>query len=318
LAHHSDLNCIDRGRRGELVAALIIMQARDAARGASSVNKRWVTVAEFMKALLPLADYEELRISQPTFWREEDDKPFEELFEGYGIWFNHVIKVEDGKMMSVENLWKFVTRGAMIIFANNQEGIDIVVPLCDTKQKLSRNSVTAILFQVKNSAKYTNKIAPKLFDSMNPFKLGIFPADKSVIPKPMIRLVFALASPKAGVVFRERAKRSNPKRKTRSKSAFDNFTAFDIWLPGLSPDTFGQIGGDLAPYQILLERSLRPHDAFELIDDPLVGEKAKKLRKSRRRRVASLAFFGPDYEEIHRKDDQQEVQEPGSSTLPVG
>jgi len=31
LAEHSDLNCVDRGRRGELVAALIIMQARDAA-----------------------------------------------------------------------------------------------------------------------------------------------------------------------------------------------------------------------------------------------------------------------------------------------
>jgi hypothetical protein len=32
LAMHSDLNCIDRGRRGELVATLLIMQAYDAAR----------------------------------------------------------------------------------------------------------------------------------------------------------------------------------------------------------------------------------------------------------------------------------------------
>ena len=29
LAQHSDLNCIDHGRRGELVAALILMQTRD-------------------------------------------------------------------------------------------------------------------------------------------------------------------------------------------------------------------------------------------------------------------------------------------------
>ena len=32
LARHSDLNCVDRGRRGELVATLLIMQAFDAAR----------------------------------------------------------------------------------------------------------------------------------------------------------------------------------------------------------------------------------------------------------------------------------------------
>jgi hypothetical protein len=309
LAHHLDLNCIDRGRRGELVAALIIMHARDAARGASSANSRWVTVADFMEALLPPSDYEKLRNSRPTFWREEDDKPFEELFEGYGMWFNHVIKIEDRKMISVENLWKFVTRGAMVLCSNNQDGIDIVLPLCDTKQKLSRNSMTAILIQVKNDERFKKKIAPTLFDRMSPSKLGIFPKNRSsttVIPKPVIRLVFALASPQAGVVFRERA---NPNRKRH----FNNFTAFDIWLAGLSTDTFRQIGGDLGPYHILLERSLRPHDAFELTDDPLVGEKAKKLRKSRRQRVAPLAFSRPDHEAIHRKDDQ----EPGSSTLPV-
>jgi hypothetical protein len=27
LAHHSDLNCVDRGRRGEQVAAVLIMRA---------------------------------------------------------------------------------------------------------------------------------------------------------------------------------------------------------------------------------------------------------------------------------------------------
>ena len=36
LAQHSDLNCVDRGRRGELVAALLIMRACDAAQAVSS------------------------------------------------------------------------------------------------------------------------------------------------------------------------------------------------------------------------------------------------------------------------------------------
>jgi len=54
LATHSNLHCIDHGGRGELVAALIIMQARDAAFFSS--GRRWVSVGDFMKALLPEAD----------------------------------------------------------------------------------------------------------------------------------------------------------------------------------------------------------------------------------------------------------------------
>ena len=39
------------------------------------------------------------------------------------MWFNHVFKVEDDKMISVDNLWKFVMRGALLL-SNNTEGID--------------------------------------------------------------------------------------------------------------------------------------------------------------------------------------------------
>ena len=56
LAHHSDLSCVDRGRRGELVAALLIMRACDAARAAPS-GRRWVPVDVFIKELLPPAEY---------------------------------------------------------------------------------------------------------------------------------------------------------------------------------------------------------------------------------------------------------------------
>jgi hypothetical protein len=299
LAHHSDLSCIDRGRRGELVAALIIMHAGDVARGASLVDRRWVTVVKFMKALLPPSDYDTLRNSGPTFWRAQEDRPFEETFQGYGMWFNHVIKVEESEMISASNLWKFVTRGAMVMCSNNQEGIDILLPVCDTKRTLSRHSVTAILIQVKNAKRYKKDIDKTLFDGMDPLNLGIFsknppnaPLDTD-IPKPVIRLVFALASPEAGVVFRQRAERRNHP---------DTFTTFDIWLAGLSASTFRQVGEDLASYQILLERSLRPHDAFELKDDPSVGDKARKLRRPRRQRMAPLAFSGPAHEAIHRPE----------------
>jgi hypothetical protein len=98
LAKHSDLHCIDRGRRGELVAALLLMQARDAAvqlkRGKSqgSEGQRAVSVADFMKALLPQSSYEELQISRPTLWRVGEDRSFDETFKEYSMY--HVIGIE--------------------------------------------------------------------------------------------------------------------------------------------------------------------------------------------------------------------------------
>ncbi|KAH9991140.1 hypothetical protein BJV77DRAFT_554959 [Russula vinacea] len=181
LAGHSDLHCIDRGRRGELVAALLIMQAHDEARGESS-GRRWVSVANFMKALLPTSKHDELLKCRPTFWREGEDQPFEEIFKDYGMWFNHVIKIEDGEMFSVEHLWKFVTRGAMILCSNGQKGIDIVLPVCHTKQNLSSDSMTAILIQVKNAERFKKNIHESLFDAMSPFDLGVFPEEGSRPP----------------------------------------------------------------------------------------------------------------------------------------
>src|SRR6266852_1526343 len=130
LAKHSDLNCIDRGRRGELVAALLIMQAYDAAREA---ERRWVSVANFMEALLPPKKYNTLLQSAPTSWpKDRDYETFEAIFKNYGMWFNHVIKIENKEMISIDHLWKFVVRGAMILCATNLDGFDIVLPVCDT------------------------------------------------------------------------------------------------------------------------------------------------------------------------------------------
>jgi len=313
LADHSDLGCIDRGRRGELVAALLIMRAYDVARPARGWRydvKRCVSVVEFMKALLPESEYGTLCNSLPTVWCENEEKPFKKAFEDYGMWFNHVIKIEDKKMLSVDCLWKFVMRGAMILCGNGQDGIDIVLPVCHTKRKLSPDSMTAIMIRVKNAERFKKEVKKTLFDAMNPFDLGIFSENgPSNITKPVIRLVLALSSPEAGVIF--------PKRASHQRH-LNAFTSFDIWLAGLSKDTYKQIGGDLKSYEALLERSLRPHDAFEMLDHPVVDEywmdkhlkdkhlKDKHLKGSRaaRRRMAPLVLPEPEHYEIHRKDTE--------------
>ena len=105
LASHSDLNCVDRGRRGELVAALLIMRACDAARAVWE-GRRWISVDGFMKELLPQTKYEILMESFPTFYRDGQKQEIVTTFKDYGIWFNHVIKVEQKKMFSANHLWK--------------------------------------------------------------------------------------------------------------------------------------------------------------------------------------------------------------------
>ena len=175
LAGHPDLSCIDRGVRGELVATLLIMQAYDAARIYS--RESWVSVISFMEALLPTLEYDTLLQSGPTFWRENEEKSFKETFKDYGMWFNHVIKIEDNKMISVDHLWKFVLRGGMILCANNEDGIDIVLPVCHQEQTISPDSMTAVLIRVKNAERFKKEITESIFDAMTPFDLGILPKD---------------------------------------------------------------------------------------------------------------------------------------------
>ncbi|KIL59036.1 hypothetical protein M378DRAFT_284568 [Amanita muscaria Koide BX008] len=281
LASHSDLNCVDRGRRGELVAALIIMQARDAA--VLSARARRVSVCEFIQALLPDLAYEELSKSTPRFWLEGEDRlSFIKTFEHHSMWFNHVIKIERSRLIHVESLWRFITRGAMIICTHCQYGVDIVLPVvCDMTKPLSRDNMSAILIQVKNDESYGPNIDKTLFDHLNPFELGLFSKGQS---KPVIRVVFALASDEVGVTF--------PPARTLVHHS-DTFTTFDIWCAGISARTFKQIDErNLASYQFLLERSLQPHDAFNLqgSDDPYLDEGAKVARGHQRRRMAALTM----------------------------
>jgi len=292
LASHPDLRCINRGRRGELVAALIIMQARDASALAS--KRRWVSVHNFMEALLPSYAFEELHKSMPTFWCANQKKTFSRTFEKYGMWFNHIIKVEDGEMIKAKTLWKFIMRGAMVMCSDNQYGVDIVLPICDTEGKLSRDTVTAILIQVRNVKCHTGSVVQWMFDAMNPFDVGLFPRAKGQSPLPVIRLVFALGSDEAGVVF------PNPRRRR------DLLTSFDIWCAGLSQNTFNIPGDDLESYRILLNRSRQPHDGFEAketIDYPKFNDSTRAEKGLQRRRVAPLVMSQPGHDVHHTHSD---------------
>jgi hypothetical protein len=125
------------------------------------------------------------------------------------------------------------------------------------------------------------------FDHMAPFRVGLF--SDGQLPRPVLRVVFALRSGKAGISF-------STTLGQHDDHAADSFAAFDIWCAGLSPDTFKYIGDDdLAPYRLLLERSLRAHDALELekTDDRYMDDLTRAEIGRSRRATTSLAM--PDY-----------------------
>ena len=295
LAYHPDLSSVDRGRPGEIVAALIIMQARDVSLAASANERRWMPVSDFMQALLPSSAFETLQSSLPTFWREGELKGFEETFRDYRMWFNHIIRVGTGEMMKAEHLWKFITRGAMIVCPVDYGGVDIVLPVCIRTGNLARDTVTAIIIQVKTSDHFQCSIDNFCFDGMDP-SLLVFSEGQS--PRPIIRVVFALGSHEAGILFRSPPPRCS-EHDDSEDSDNDNdhcegdFTSFDIWCAGLSPDTFKDIGGDLAAYKVLLDRSLRSHisEALDLADDPYSRDETKAARVNARRKMLPMGFL---------------------------
>ncbi|KAF8264914.1 hypothetical protein EI94DRAFT_1805150 [Lactarius quietus] len=102
LANNSSISCVDRGQRGEMVAALLIMHARDVV--AAFCGSRAVSVDGIMRALLPIPAYEMLISTKPRDWRAGEDMPFSKAFEGYSMWFNHIIKVHQSEMINTEHL----------------------------------------------------------------------------------------------------------------------------------------------------------------------------------------------------------------------
>jgi len=289
-------NCISHGERGELVAALLVMQARDAlTRGKS---RRWVYVCDFMKSLL--GDSARTNLASPSvMFSKEEDRPLAEKFKDARMWFNHVLKVRNTDLINVRYLWKFISRGAMILCANNQRGVDIVLPVCYSGDVLSRRNVTAILIQVKNDTSFGEEIHGHLFDAMNPFTINLF--DKQSQPLPIIRMVFALASQTPAVKY------CSPDRPDSPTYKPGGFTSYDIWCAGTSGETFPIMGADEDAYRGLLDcTQFRGQEyavgAIQEVDYP---EKVEKKKIALLRNCNPLVENGAEHQSFCKEHPEE-------------
>ena len=119
-------------------------------------------------------------------------------------------------------------RGAAVLCANNQTGIDAINVFLRDGTKLVRENAGLILHQMKNDPRYSTEPQPKLFNAMDPRDLEILGTGDLAVP--LIKIIFALAArtPSLNVV------RHDP---TKEYPA----VVYEIWCAGISPDILGPI-----------------------------------------------------------------------------
>jgi hypothetical protein len=276
---------IAKGYRGELAALVILILAIDAAiknhdpppQPAKILNNspKWKisvrSIDSFLGCLIANTAYTRIQGAKPTKARTEQEatRDFKTTFKNSKVYFNHFVKLDDLDLLSRDDLYKLIARGAAILCADGQGGVDIIVPFLFRNHFLNAMDVSAIFIQVKNAKKYTTKPDPLLFDLMDPFKLGFFKkSDKKVVP--IIRMVFALGSPNAAVEIvlpkvpgLQREAKATAQRGISEEPQRPNFTSFDIWCAGASNATFEVIGREQSEiYKKLLSTGTLYQDAY--------------------------------------------------------
>ena len=247
---------LDKGDRGELICLVLLTLARDLV--AKRTHRAAIPLLDFIKSLLAHEWHDSILDAMPAKSRceAESNRAFGHAFAHSRIYFNHFVKVHDFKVINRKFLWALKARGAAVLCANNQWGIDVMLPFVYEDATLRRDNISVILIQVKNSGSYSNAPNLFLFDAMNPYFLQIFDMTEEK-PLPIIRLVFALGSKNAGVeAVTTTAVRRNPPRAARGKKKIvaPPFTTYDVWCAGASSATFAVITPEQEPvYESLLK-----------------------------------------------------------------
>ncbi|KAI0259412.1 hypothetical protein BC834DRAFT_906310 [Gloeopeniophorella convolvens] len=274
------------------------MAARD--KAARMKGTRDVSLCEFLEALMPDFAYAQLKHALPFHYRTaEENKPFTKVFEDSRLWFNHVIKIQDLKMLSSHELWKFMTRGAIIMCADHQRAVDIVIPFCYSGDVLSRKTVSAIFIQVKNDHTFGPTTDYTLLHAIDPFTIEVYKGEET--PLPCIRMVFALASKASAVHI------VKPADRTTSRSS-KRFTAYDMWFAGIWPETFPIVGNEREEYQVILQRSMPDQKSAYADSDPNTGDQVKEARENIRRNLTPLCAIQPAHHAKYRRLEEMAAQ----------
>jgi hypothetical protein len=247
-----------RGPRGEVVMKLLITSASDefVTKGQPQVWK----VTDFLEKLFysPCTQNGSsiVRDALPSTVHPRRKKitketKFSEAFEGYVMYISHIIKAKSVDVLDRNCVWALASRHAGVECANGQGGVGIFLPIMRRDKTLGRYTVSVIVIQVKNNARYKDIPDVHLFDAMSPYTTHLFSSKDQDFwhgGPPIIRIVAAFSSPTPALTSvqdisseRKQTLRTSTKEATRSSRAY---TAYDFWCAGLSPEVWGPIKAD--------------------------------------------------------------------------
>ncbi len=213
---------VHKGFRGEFVVLLFMTLSRDAVVRQANSDKMWkkmkrrrkkewnriVSVEQFIRNLF--------RIDEQNDYGDVAQDLFDE-FKDSKMHFNHFIKPHDRDVVSVKYLPHLMLRGAAVLCTKLLQGVDVAIPV---------SGYAMILVRVENDGVYGADVDSRVFEEMDPAKLGIGKLTS------VIRIVFALASSKTSLHIQKRVLKYK-KGKTCK--------AYDIWCAGLSSEILGPV-----------------------------------------------------------------------------
>jgi len=266
---------MSKGDRGELIVANITIDTLDGlAFKDGNLSSFVIKTTAYFEALFVQNLYKDkIQNAKPSTLRDDsDDKTFGETFKDSYVYVTHFIKVYDYSVLTDGFIMALAARGVAILCADNQAGVDMILPVVYKDRVLRRTNMTVIMIQSKNNVKFSTTPHRYLFHLMNPFTLGIF-NKRDDNPRPVIRMVYALAARKPIFQVIERGRppserackdKGRGKGKSGGRSSIHSFTSFDIWCGHTSSSTFGAIPPeDNETYRELLKRSKDVVEMFE-------------------------------------------------------
>ncbi|KAI9455312.1 hypothetical protein HD554DRAFT_2317739 [Boletus coccyginus] len=134
---------VDPGDRGELLVMLLLTIARDKAVGRPDkygvplTGFRWCSVKSFLSGL-----FVESALTDAI---GDKRSATEKVLGDSKLYFNHFVKVHEFETLNAKHIMRLMTRGAAILCANNQKGVDLVIPF--TRSGLTREDLGVILVQ---------------------------------------------------------------------------------------------------------------------------------------------------------------------------
>jgi hypothetical protein len=260
---------VHKGDRGELLVMMLLTQARDSAVGPpcqfGKPKQRWTSVSTFFEHLFHLptkatSNHKDIFLAKGHVVGPSGSSGvgmvFKTRFADSKFYFNHWIKVHQWGILDLRYLLALYFRGAAVLCANSQPGIDGLMPFLLKGTEVALNNVGVCLWQSKNDASYTDEVDENLFKGMDPLSLKIF-NDNAQSDITIIRIVFALA-----------AKEPSLKVVKVQSSADRPYTTYDIWCSGLSSDILVPVHGKDGIWGALLQASYGWQEIYSGKDVP--------------------------------------------------